>query len=175
MDVLGMSQPLILKKVKKGEILLLKGDHCQYGYRVVKGCLRSYIINKTGKEHILQFAPEDWLVSDLDSIFNNKPATIFIDAIEDSEVLLLNKLVFQNIENMEKPALLEQNTRLVRNIIASNKRFISLLSSSAEERYEDFTETYPTLVQRLPLKQIASYIGITPEHLSFIRKKMAGK
>ena len=74
-------------KVQKGTIVLHKGDTCNFGYKVVSGCLKSYVIDKSGKEHIVQFAPEDWFISDMDSFFNNKPSNIFIDAIEDTEFL----------------------------------------------------------------------------------------
>lgn len=162
------------KIVSKGTILIQQGDFCQVVFKVVKGCLKSYAIDKAGKEHIVQFAPEDWYISDLDSFMNNKPSTIFIDAIEDSEVLLLTK-PNQSDEDPGKSALIEVNNRLVRNIISINSRLIALLVSSAEERYIGFMQIYPSLVQRLPLKLIASYIGITPEYLSEIRRKIALK
>jgi CRP-like cAMP-binding protein len=163
------------KKVKKGTIILFKGDTCQYGYMVKSGCLRSYVIDKSGKEHILQFAPEGWLISDIDSLMNHKKATIFIDAIEDSEIIMLHRSALENIDTLERADLIEHNTKLAKNIIATNRRLALLLSATAEERYLDFIDTYPKLVQRLPLKLIASYVGMTPEYLSEIRKKIAKK
>jgi CRP-like cAMP-binding protein len=111
----------------------------------------------------------------MDSYINNKPSNIFIDAIEDSEVLFLSEDHFGSIEKLDKEILIELNGRLFRNLISTNKRLINLLSASAEERYIDFTETYPTLLQRLPLKLIASYLGMTPEYLSDVRRKLAKK
>ena len=166
---------LIQKKISKGTILLSKGSVCKHAYKVTKGCLKSYVIDKAGKEHIIQFAPEDWIITDLDSFLNNKPTYIFIKAIEESEVLVLNKSTFNNLESVEKKFLLEQNNKLVRNLISMNRRLINLLSSTAIERYRDFLETYPALIQRLPLKLIAAYIGVTPEYLSDIRRKIAKK
>jgi CRP-like cAMP-binding protein len=163
------------KSISKGKILLYQGEICSVYYKVLKGCLKSYVIDKSGKEHILQFAPEGWFISDMDSYINNKPSNIFIDAIEDSEVLFLSEDHFGSIEKLDKEILIELNGRLFRNLISTNKRLINLLSASAEERYIDFTETYPTLLQRLPLKLIASYLGMTPEYLSDVRRKLAKK
>ena len=165
----------ITKKIDKGTILLSKGSICKHAYKVIKGCLKSYVLDKTGKEHIIQFAPENWFISDMDSVFNEKPTAIFISAIEFSEIIVLNKAAFENVDVQGKFSLIEQNNKLVRSLISTNNRLISLLSSTAEERYLDFIETYPTLIQRLPLKLIASYIGVTPEYLSDIRRKMANK
>ena len=164
-----------IKKIEKGTLLLSKGSVCKFAYKVLNGCLKSYVIDKSGKEHILQFAPEEWFITDMDSFLNNKPTLIFIEAIEDSEVILLNKFVFENINIFGKTELIEQNNKLIRNLISVNKRLIALLSSTAEERYIDFIETYPALVQRIPLKLIASYIGVTPEYLSDIRRKISKK
>jgi len=163
------------KKVSKGEVLLNLGSIASYGYKVETGCLRSYVIDQSGKEHILQFAPEGWLISDLDSFTNRKPAVIFIDAIEDSEVSFISKSDFGDLYSLDKAVLIEMNIKFRNNFIVTNKRIISLLSATAEERYIEFTETYPTLVQRIPLKLIASYIGITPEYLSELRRKIAKK
>ncbi|MFK8006402.1 MAG: Crp/Fnr family transcriptional regulator [Saprospiraceae bacterium] len=164
-----------IKKVSKGEILLSYGDIATYAYRVKSGCLKSYVIDNTGKEHILQFAPEDWLIGDMDSATNKKPSRIFIEAIENSEILLISASDFGDFHSLEKELITEIGIKLRNNLIATNNRIISLLSASAKERYIEFTQTYPTLVQRLPLKLIASYIGITPEYLSDLRRKMAKK
>lgn len=163
------------KKFSKGDILLSFGDICSYGYMVKSGCLRSYVIDNAGKEHILQFAPEGWLVSDMDSFTNEKPTVIFIDAIEDSEIAFISKSDVGDFHTLEKELLVQMSIKYRNNLIATNKRIISLLSATAEQRYLEFTETYPTLVQRLPLKLIASYIGITPEYLSGLRRKLAKK
>ena len=163
------------KKVPKGTILLYKGEICKTVYKVTEGCLRSYVIDRSGKEHILHFAPEDWLISDMGSFVNQKPSDIFIDAIEDSEVLMLTNSSFNDIHQLSYDDLVEQNEKLVNNLIATNKRLANLLSATAKERYVDFVTTYPTLVQRLPLKLIASYLGMTPEYLSDVRRKLAQK
>ena len=165
----------ITKEIKKGTVLLTKGSICKQAYKIIKGCLKSYVIDKAGKEHIIQFAPEDWVITDMDSFLNNIPTHVFITALEKSEVIVLDKSSFDNRESFEKSFLIEQNNKLIRSLISMNRRLINLLSSTAEERYLGFIETYPTLLQRLPLKLIASYIGVTPEYLSDIRRKIAKK
>lgn len=168
MDTIANSKRL---KVRKGEILLSAGEIAKYTFKVNQGCLKSYVIDNTGKEHIIQFAPEDWLIGDMDSSTNNTPSVIYIDAIEDSEVACISTTQFKEIKELDMETLIEMSTKLRNNTIANNKRIISLLSATAKDRYIDFTKTYPTLVQRLPLKLIASYIGITPEYLSELRRK----
>lgn len=167
--------PSKIKKVFKGELLLKQGEVASHGFFVKNGCLKSYVVDKAGKEHILQFAPEGWLITDLDSMSNKVPSLIFIEAIEETEVAIMSFSQYEDINSLEKEIITEMAIKFRNNLIASNKRIIGLLSSTAEQRYTDFTETYPTLVQRLPLKLIASYIGITPEYLSDIRRKLAKK
>lgn len=164
-----------MKSVTKGEILLRSGDISNVAYKVERGCLKSYVIDMAGKEHILQFAPEGWIVSDMDSFTNQRPAVLFIDAVEDSVISLIYASELDNIKNWDKEFLVEMNGKLRNSLIAFNKRLINLLSATAEKRYDDFIRTYPTLVQRIPLKLIASYIGITPEYLSEIRRKITKK
>lgn len=170
MDNLKISKT---KKIPKGEILLRSGEIASFAYKVESGCLKSYVIDNTGKEHILQFAPEDWLIGDMDSSTNKKPSVIFIEAIEDSEVSYISTSDFGDLYSLDKDLLIEMSIKIRNNLIATNKRIISLLSAPAKDRYLEFTKTYPTLIQRLPLKLIASYIGITPEYLSEMRSKMA--
>jgi len=163
------------KKVTKGTILLRAGEVAKETYMVNKGCLKSYVLDANGKEHIIQFAPEGWLISNLDSFINELPSSLFIEAIEDTELSFFIKSDFPDINTLEKGALLELNIKFQNNLIATNKRIIGLLSYSSQQRYNEFTETYPSLVKRLPLKLIASYIGVTPEYLSEIRRKIIKK
>lgn len=163
------------KFIKKGALLLQQGEICKFGCKVISGCLKSYVLDDTGKEHIMQFAPEGWIITDMNSLFNHTPSNITIAAIEDSEVHWIESTMLDFWEDASREELLEQIKMLTRNIITANKRTRMLLSSTGEERYIDFIQTYPTLTQRLPLKLIAAYIGITPEYLSEIRRKFAGK
>jgi CRP-like cAMP-binding protein len=164
-----------IKSIAKGTIILHQGEICKIGCKVIAGCLKSYVLDDTGKEHIMQFAPEGWIITDMNSLFNNVPSDITIEAIEDSEVYWIESEMLDIWENASREVLLEQINMLRRNIITANKRTRMLLSSTSEERYNDFIQTYPSLTQRLPLKLIAAYIGITPEYLSEIRRKVASK
>ena len=164
-----------IKSIAKGTILLRQGEICKFGCKVITGCLKSYVLDDTGKEHIMQFAPEGWIITDMNSLYNNVPSDITIEAIEDSEVYWIQSETLDIWEKSSREVLLEQIKMLTRNIITANKRTRMLLSSTGEERYIDFIQTYPTLTQRLTLKLIAAYIGITPEYLSEIRRKVAGK
>ena len=163
----------IKKSIPKGTLLLHEGEVCRFGCRVISGCLKSYLLDRSGKEHIIQFAPENWIISDMESLFNQTPSNIFIEAIEDTEVHWIQGDVLGIWEKASREDMLTQINMLTKNIITANKRTRMLLSSTGEERYRDFVSTYPTLAQRLPLKYIASYIGITPEYLSEIRRKVA--
>ena len=161
--------------VKKGEILLRNGDNSDWFFYVEKGCLRSYTIDSKGKEHVFQFAPEDWLISDQESIMNNGLAILNIDAIEDSQIKIIKRPSEKPMTGMDKELLLYMNNKLLRKIYSQQKRIIQLLSSSAEERYIEFIKLYPNLAQRVPQKMIASYLGITPESLSRVRKELVKK
>lgn len=160
------------RSIKKGTILLRQGEVCRFGCYVMEGCLKSYVIDQSGKEHIMQFAPEGWLITDMESLFKKTPSNIAIEAVEESRVFWIQEEVDHFWEKASREQMLAQINLLTKNIIASNKRTRMLISSSAKERYIDFMQTYPTLMQRLPLKEIASYLGITPEYLSEIRRKL---
>ena len=161
------------KTIAKGEMLLRIEEVCQYTCFVTKGCLRSYVIDDKGKEHILQFAPENWWISEQISMLNQEPAMYFIDAVEDTEYLAFDREFFQQFHQLI-PGAREMSERLRWNHMRSlQKRLISHLSATGEERYLAFIKTYPPLALRLPQKMIASYLGVTPESLSRIRKDLA--
>ena len=145
-------------EIKKGSIIQRKGDLNTKIYRVEKGMLRSFSIDNKGKEHIFMFAPEGWIVADGADV--NLPAELYIDAIEDSIIHVFEKEL-RNRTLDSKP--------LLNRISVLQKRIIMLMSSSAIERYEHFKETYPHILQRVPQKMIASYLGITPEALSKVK------
>lgn len=166
---------LNLRRVRRRQYILQEGDVCRHYTFVNKGCLRLYSLDENGVEHILQFAPEDFWVSDIGSFHQETPTSMFIEALEPSEILQITK-----------PDLLEtflaypSYDRLFRVMmesafIALQKRVLQNISSTAEERYLTFAETFPQLINRLPQTQIASYIGITPEFLSKIRKNLSQK
>ncbi|AZI67969.1 Crp/Fnr family transcriptional regulator [Kaistella daneshvariae] len=164
-----------VKNVAKGEVLLQPGDVCRETYFVEKGLLRMYSIDRNGKEHIIQFAPESWLISDRSSLYFNEKSDYYIDATEDSQVLLLKDDFFARM--MEKfPQTAENNDLLLQKHIRNlQNRVNSLLADTAEERYMTFIKMYPDILQRVPQWMVASYLGITPESLSRVRKELARK
>ncbi len=162
------------KTIAKGKILLNKDDICLYTCFVARGCLRSYVIDDKGKEHILQFAPENWWISEPISLINKEPAMYFIDAVEDTQYLAVDEFFFKEFHRVV-PAARDMLETLQWNALrALQKRLISHLSATGEERYLAFIKTYPPLALRLPQRMIASYLGVTPESLSRIRKELAG-
>ncbi len=165
----------IPRHLRRKEFLLRAGDTGRYIAFVNRGCLRSYTIDKKGVEHVVQFAIEEWWIADLYSFLTDEPATYYIDALEDSEVLLLDRPSQEEL-CATLPAY-ERFFRLLleRNYIANHRRIAATLSLTAEERYLFFMKTYPQFVERLPQHQIASYLGITPESLSRIRRKLMQK
>ena len=144
-------------EIKKGQLIQRRGELKSKVYQVEAGLLRSYAISDKGKEHIYMFAPEGWIIAD--NVSPEQPCELFIDAIEDSIVLQRDK---NQHEEFDVPKLLKR-------ISVLQKRVIMLMCASALERYRHFETTYPQIVQRVPQKMIASYLGITPEALSTIR------
>jgi CRP-like cAMP-binding protein len=168
-------QHTTIKTFAKGDMLLRQGDICRHSFYVEKGLLRYYSIDEKGKEHILQFAPERWLVTDRESVYFNQPTDFFIDTLEPSQVAILPNDFFADL-SAENKTFLEFNEKLLHNHIRHLQRRINLLlSASAEERYLDFISHYPDLLLRVPQWMIASYLGITPESLSRVRKDLAAK
>lgn len=161
--------------VKKKKFFLQEGDICKFEAFVIKGLFKVYHIDVNGFEQVLYFAMEDWWITDIDSFTNQRPSQLFIEALEDSEVLLIstkNKdFAYKNIPGVEKLfRIMTQKTH-----VALQRRMIDNLSKTADQRYLDFIEKYPPLAQRLTNLQIAAYLGISHEFLSKIRKKISLK
>jgi CRP-like cAMP-binding protein len=165
----------IPKKIRKKQYLLQEGDVCKSIAFVEKGMLRSYTIDDKGGEHIIQFAFEGWWIGDQYSFFTGEPSVFNIDAMEDGELLLLTRPAEEQL--MQKLPKFERFFRLLlqNNLIAMQRRLIGSLSHTAEERYNQLVSSCPTIPQRVPQHMMASYLGITPETLSRIRKHIAGK
>lgn len=163
------------KTIKKKEFLLHADEICRHESFVTNGCLRTYTIDNNGFEHIGQFAIEDWWTGDLLSFLTQTPATFFIDALEDTEVLQISK---HNLETLyERVPKFERFFRILfqNSLVTQIQRVNQNISNTAEERYVNFIKKYPQQEQRIPQKYIASYLGITPEFLSVLRRKSVKK
>jgi len=161
------------RKVRKKQFLLQEGDVSKYQIFVNKGLLRSYTIDEKGAEHILQFALEGWWTADLYSFFTGEPSLFNIEALEDSEVLLITRPSWETL--LEKLPVLERYFRILiqNSLIATQRRLMESLSETAEKKYLKFMKMYPESIQRVPQHMIASYLGITRETLSRLRRDIA--
>lgn len=163
----------ISRRLRKKHFLLQEGNVCKYTAFIEKGLLRSYTVDGRGAEHILQFAMEGWWIADIYSFLTNEPSIYNIEALEDTELLLITKpsqdLLLGKFPKIEHYFhILTQN-----NLIATQRRLMGSLSETAEEKYLKFIQIYPDCLKRVPQHMIASYLGITRETLSRIRKEMA--
>ena len=161
------------KRLSAGDVLQRAGDVARYAGFVARGCLRSYVIDAKGKEHIVQFAPETWWLGDLTSLTTGAPSPYFIDAIEDSELLVIDGPSHQKLLEHVSAYATSFRTGLQRHAAAKNHRIVGSLSGSAEERYLEFLRTYPSIVRRVPQWMLASYLGVSPETVSRIRKNLS--
>lgn len=172
-DSESLYESLERKKFDKGDILLSAGELCRHSFFVERGLLRSFTLGEDGKEHVIQFAPENWFIVDRSSVYFNDPSEIYIDAIEDSQVVLVDE-DFMNRASRLDESFGKFNDKLLHNHIRHiQKRLNLLLGAPAEKRYLSFIEMYPDLLLRVPQWMIASYLGITPESLSRVRKELA--
>jgi CRP-like cAMP-binding protein len=171
-DILKIDPDAKEKQFKKGQILQHAGDSKVLTFYVKKGLLRSYIIDSKGKEHIFMFAPENWLIADMEAVEFNEPTQLFIDCLEDSEVIVFNKDCLVQPE-MTVAQWAENSQLLYRRLAKLQRRVLMLMGSPAIDRYNYFLTTYPELPNRVPQRMIATYLGITPQALSTIRGKIA--
>ena len=173
-DLALVKTHLTPKKLRKKQYLLQEGDVCKNIAFVEKGALRTYTVDELGTEHILQFALEGWTISDLYSFLTGEASTYNIDALEAAELVLVSKAAHE--EMLQTIPKYETYVRLqvTGAYIALQRRITSVLSLTTEERYKNFTATYPNIVQRVPQHMIASFMGLTPETLSRVRKRMTG-
>ncbi len=164
-----------VRQYKAKTILLNSGEICKYSYFVNSGILRSFNINDNIVEHVMAFACSGWWIGDMYSLLSQKPGNLFVETLEDSEVVLLSKenqeILYREIPKLERFfRILTENS-----LVANQERLMDNLSLTAEERFEKFCNKHHDLIQKVPQKQIASYIGVTPEFFSKMKSKLLRK
>jgi CRP-like cAMP-binding protein len=158
--------------IRKKEFLLKEGEVCHFAAFIVKGAMRQYTVDDNGMEHISQLAIEGWWIVDRDSYLNQTPSTSYIDAWENSELLVLKRSHLDTI--LDLPAIKEMFWVMnQKNYIAAQQRLIDIIALPASKRYENLLKKYPAIIERFPQHIIASYLGITKETLSRVRSQMA--
>lgn len=159
------------QKIVAKKFLLKQGDICKHSAFVLDGCLRGYTIDSNGDEHVLSFAPKEWWIGDMYSLISQKPGNLNIEALSDTEVVLLSKTDQEKL--YRKVPKFERFFRIIteNSLVSYQQRLNDNMSLTAQERYLKFCKTYPQLIHTIPQKQIAAYIGVTPEFLSKLRAK----
>lgn len=161
------------RKVRRRQFILQEGDVCSHNTFVVEGCFRMYLVDPNGKEHNLQFAIENWWIGDIGSFHSERPSRLAIEALEHSVILQITKQDQLRLF-VEYPKFNRLFRVLTENaLVSAQRRILQNISSTAEERYLDFVGRYPDFFNRISNVQIASYLGVTPEFLSTIRKRLA--
>lgn len=160
------------RKIKRRQFILQEGDICRHYTFVAEGCFKKFQVDQKGTEHNLQFAAENDWIMEIDSFYNEKPSRVYIEAMEPSVILQINKAdLYHLFTNNPK---FDRNFRVIveNRMVEQENRILHAISSTAEERYLSFLNQYTKLSQRLPNTQIASYLGITPEFLSKMRSQL---
>ncbi|CAM4033973.1 MULTISPECIES: Crp/Fnr family transcriptional regulator [Flavobacterium] len=161
------------RKIKRRQFILQEGDVCKVNTFVIEGCFRMFMVDENGKEHNLQFAIENWWIGDIGSFHSEEPSKFYIEALENATILQIQK------EDQIRLFVDYPKFNLIFRVFTENaliscqRRIIQNISSTAEERYLDFEKRYPSLFNRISNVQIASFLGVTPEFLSTIRKRIA--
>ena len=166
---------LKITKVKKRQFIVQPGFVCRHKSYVVKGAFRGYLVDNQGKEHTLSFAVEDWWISDYSSLIYQEPATLFVEALEDS---VLIQITYQDEQKfLEQIPKLEKFERIItqRALAFQQKRLLSNFTKTAEERYDEFMAKYARIAERVPQYSLASYLGFSSEYLSKIRNRKSSK
>lgn len=169
----GLEKALLFRSLKRNHYLVHAGAMDRSSYFILKGCTRTYFIDRDGQEHVVQFALEDWWIGDLRSHVLQQPAQLNLQALEDLDLIEFPDPVIHDLYD-QFPAF-ERFMRKIaqRSLVSFQERLVQLFSLTAEERYKAFRHRYPSLDQRLAQKQIAQYLGITPEFLSKIKSRLA--
>ncbi len=173
LEVAELNQRITTKKLKRRQFLLTDGEVCSHYNFVVEGCFKMYKVDENAKEHNIHFAVENQWITDIGSFHSEKPSELYIEALEPSVVLRISKddLIYFYKDNIKINRIFR--VLVEEEFIKLQNRLLQTISTSAEKRYADFMERYPNLFNRISNVQIASYLGVTPEFLSTIRKRMA--
>jgi len=171
-EIETIKKVFIGRRIKRRQFILQEGDICKFNTFVVEGCFRMYFVDDNGKEHNIQFAVENWWIGDIGSFHSEEPSKLYIEAIENSVILQIKKQdqleLFINYPKFNQIfRVFTENT-----LVAFQSRVLQNISSTAEKRYLDFLKRYPFFFNRISNVQIASFLGVTPEFLSTIRKKI---
>jgi len=169
-DILNSHLEVKARTFKKGQLIQRAGSSIVPSFYVKKGILRSYIIDNNGKEHIYMFASEGYIIGDIEAMEYQQSTQLFIDCLEDCEVILFDKKELSVILSKEHTVIFNQ--LLSRRIGRLQRRVLMLMGAPAKDRYDYFLETYPELLNRVPQKMIASYLGIMPQTLSTLRSNL---
>jgi len=170
-----MATMFVPRRLAAGEFLQRAGDVARYAAFVVRGCLRSFVIDGKGKEHVVQFAPEQWWLADAISLNTSTPSQYFFAAIEESDLLLIDPPAQQQIVDRVPGYSAAMRAGLQKHAAAKDLRIVKALSATAAERYLDFMNAYPTIARSVPQWTVASYLGVSPETISRIRKDLSRK
>jgi CRP-like cAMP-binding protein len=161
-----------VRHLDKGNPLLAPGEPCTFGGLVIRGCLRVYFCEPDGCERVLYFAPERWWVTDVESLLLEQPTSLGIDAVESSDLLLIDK-TSRALLRSRVPALERLLGSLTENaLLTFQRRLVGSMRKTAAQRYHEFRALYPGLALRIPQYHIAAYLGISPEFLSKLRKRL---
>ncbi|KPE52794.1 Crp/Fnr family transcriptional regulator [Chryseobacterium indologenes] len=166
---------LVCRTFPKKSVLLKEGEICQFEGYIHKGCLRMYCLDDNGTEVTLLFAIEDWWISDISSFQEQKPARVYIETLEDSEIYMLNPTTKEKL--LREIPKFERVFRMLvqRNLFTLQNRLVNTISKSASDRYLEFIKVYPSISQRVAQYYIASYLGVSKEFVSTIRKRLASR
>jgi len=171
-EIEAVKTAFIERRIKRRQFILQEGDICKLNTFIVEGCFRMYFVDEKGKEHNIQFAVENWWIGDIGSFHSEEPSKLYIEAIENSVILQIKKQdqldLFVNYPKFNQIFRVFTENALV----AYQRRVLQNISSTAEERYLDFMKRYPYFFNRISNVQIASFLGVTPEFLSTIRKNI---
>lgn len=166
---------LTLQTFPKKTVLLREGEICQFEGYIQKGCVRVYYLDDNGFEVTILFAIEDWWISDIASFQEQKPSKLYIETLEDSEIYMLNPTTKEEL--LQKIPKFERVFRMLvqRNLFTLQNRLVNTISKSASDRYLEFIKVYPSIPQRVAQYYIASYLGVSKEFVSTIRKRLSNK